>query len=71
MTDTSATIAIIIGLGMIVLGVTIKQFYAAKGMYGALSDKKISRWAGRLLFVGIGTAFGLVGIAHLCGCHSN
>ena len=68
MSDTSAIIVIISGLGMIALGVTIKQFYAAKGIYGAaLSDKKIPRWAGRLLFIGIGTVFLLVGIAHLCG----
>jgi hypothetical protein len=67
MTDTSAIIAIIIGFAMIALGVTIKQFYAAKGMYGELSDKKIPRWAGRLLFIVIGTVFLLVGIAHLCG----
>jgi hypothetical protein len=66
MTDSSAIIAIIFGLGMIALGVTIEQFYAAKGMYGALSDKKIPRWQGRLLFIGIGAVFLLVGIAHLC-----
>jgi VIT1/CCC1 family predicted Fe2+/Mn2+ transporter len=67
MTNTSAIIVIVMGLGMITAGLTIKQFYAAKGMYGALSDKKIPRWAGRLLFVGIGTVFISVGIAHLCG----
>jgi VIT1/CCC1 family predicted Fe2+/Mn2+ transporter len=68
MTDTSAIIVIIMGLGMIAVGLTVKQFYAAKGMYGAaLSDKKIPRWAGRVLFIGIGTVFILVGVAHLCG----
>ena len=59
---------IICGFGMIILGVIIKQFFAAKGIYGAaLSDKKIPPWASRLLFIRIGTVFLLVGTAHLCG----
>ena len=37
---------------MIFFGFAIKQFYAAKGMYGAVSsDRKVARWKGRLLFV--------------------
>jgi len=68
MSDTTAIVVIIIGLAMIALGVIIKQFYAGRGDYGvALSDKKIPRWAGRLLFIGIGAVFLLVGIAHVCG----
>ncbi len=59
---------IVTGVIMIIGGLTTKQFYAATGiMGGAPTDKKMPRWAGRLLITGIGTVFLLVGIAHLCG----
>jgi hypothetical protein len=63
MNETKALLAIIGGIAMIIAGFTIKQFYAAKGMFGAaLSDRKIATWQGRLLFLVIGVAMLLVGI---------
>ena len=51
---------------MIFFGFTIKQFYAAKGMYGAVSsDRKVARWKGRLLFVAVGAGFLLIGFKYL------
>jgi hypothetical protein len=66
MTETKAIIAIIAGCGMIYFGVTMKQFYAAKGLYGAvLSDRKVARWKGRLLFLVVGAVLLFVGIKDL------
>ena len=51
---------------MIFFGFTIKQFYAANGMYGAVSsDRKVARWKGRLLFVAVGAGFLLIGFKYL------
>lgn len=63
MNETKAILAIIGGVAMIVAGFTIKQFYAARGMFGAaLSDRKIATWQGRLLFLIIGVVMLLVGL---------
>ena len=63
MNDAKAILAIIGGVAMIVVGFTIKQFYAARGMFGAaLSDRKIATWQGRLLFLIIGVVMLLVGL---------
>jgi hypothetical protein len=62
MNEAKAILAIVGGIAMIVLGFTIKQFYAAKGMFGAaLSNRKIATWQGRLLFLVIGVVMLLVG----------
>ena len=66
MTDTSAIIAICIGIVMILVGLLVKQFHQAKGTSGAvLSDRKVPRWQGRILFIGIGIVFLIVGIRFL------
>jgi hypothetical protein len=65
MNETKAIIAIIVGSAAIVFGFTIKQFYAAKGIYGAVgSDRKVARWKGRLMFVVGGTVFLLLGLKY-------
>jgi hypothetical protein len=62
MTKTNATLAICSGIAMIILGFTIKQFYAGRGMYGGVSDRKIAKWQGRLLFLTVGIVMLLVGL---------
>ena len=53
-----AVLSIVIGVTAIVLGLTVKQFYAASGFYGAGGrGRPIATWKGRLLFVGIGVIF--------------
>ena len=69
MSETKAILEIIVGCAMIVCGLMIKQFYAAKGMYGAvLSDRRIATWKGRLLFLIIGVVMVLAG-AHFLLSH--
>jgi hypothetical protein len=65
MNETTAVIAIIAGSGMIYAGFAVKQFYAAKGLYGAvLSDRKVARWKGRLLFLVVGAMLLFVGFKY-------
>jgi hypothetical protein len=65
-----AVLAIVMGTAFIVLGLTMKQFYAARGIYGAGKlGRPIARWKGRLLFLVIGIAFCLVGIAYFVTDH--
>jgi hypothetical protein len=64
MNETTAIIAIIIGAAAIVLGFTVKQFYAAKGMYCAVGGHPIARWKGRLLFIVGGAGFLLIGFSY-------
>jgi hypothetical protein len=66
MNEAKAVIAIIAGSGMIYAAFTMKQFYAAKGLYGAvLSDRKAATWKGRLLFVVVGAVLLFVGFKDL------
>jgi hypothetical protein len=63
MNETKAILAIIVGSAAIILGLTIKQFYAARGVLGVtMSNRQIATWKGRLLFVVVGTVMVLVGI---------
>lgn len=63
MNETKAILAIIVGSVAIFLGLTIKQFYAARGALGVtVSNRQIATWRGRLLFLIIGTVMVLVGI---------
>ena len=63
MNETKAILAIIVGSVAIVLGLTIKQFYAARGALGVtVSNRPIAIWKGRLLFFIVGAAMVLVGI---------
>jgi hypothetical protein len=63
LTQTQAIIGIVGGSVMIVLSLTAKQFYAARGVFGVtVSNRKIPTWQGRLLFLVVGIvmfAFGL------------
>jgi len=62
MSPTKAIFVIIGGCAMIIAGLYINQFYAARGLFGAaLSDRQIATWKGRLLFLIIGVAMLLVG----------
>jgi hypothetical protein len=61
--ETKAILAIVVGIVAIILGLTIKQFYAARGDLGVtVSDRQITTWKGRLLFFIIGAAMVLVGV---------
>jgi hypothetical protein len=63
MSEAKAILALVAGCVMIVLALSIKQFYATKGILGvSLSNKQIPTWKGRLLFLAIGAAMLLVGI---------
>jgi hypothetical protein len=63
MNQTKAILAIIAGSIAITLGLTVKQFYAARGTLGVTSsNRQIARWKGRLLFLIVGTIMLLVGI---------
>jgi len=66
MDEIKAMLAIVAGGEMIFAGFTIKQFYAAKGLYGALSsDREVARWKGGLLFVAVGVGFLLLRFKYL------
>ena len=63
MNETKAILAIIVGTAAIILGLTIKQFYAARGSLGVtVSDRQIATWKGRLLFMIVGSLMVLLGI---------
>jgi len=65
-----AVLSIIVGGIFLVAGLTINQFYAAKGILGgSLSDKPIAKWKGRLLFLLIGIVFCSMGIAYFFSDH--
>jgi hypothetical protein len=63
-----AILAIIVGLGSIVVGLTVKQFYASN-RYSTQLGPLIARWQGRLLFVGIGIVFLSAGIGYFLSDH--
>jgi hypothetical protein len=61
--ETKAILAIVVGSVAIILGLTIKQFYAARGALGVTeSTRQIATWKGRLLFFIVGAAMVLVGV---------
>ena len=63
MNQTKAILAIVAGSATIILGLTITQFYAARGTLGVtVSNRQIATWKGRLLFLIVGTAMLLVGL---------
>lgn len=62
MDQGSAILAIVIGSVAIVASFFVQNFYAAKGMYGELSDKQIPTRMGRLFFCVVGGMFILIGI---------
>ena len=65
MSTNMAVLLIAVGLAAIVLGLTVKQFYAAKGNIGSPGrGKPIARWKGQVLFVVIGIVFLALGIGH-------
>jgi hypothetical protein len=65
--DDKAILAVIVGIISIVVGLTVKQFYASN-MYGS-AGPPIPRWQGRVLFVGVGIVFLAVGISHFFSNH--
>jgi hypothetical protein len=64
MTETKAIIAIVVGFAAIYFGFTIKQFYAAKALYGAVGGHEVARWKGRLLFLIVGALSLVAGFAY-------
>lgn len=57
---------ILFGLVFLIFGCVAEKFYWGRGVYGGDSSNKLMpKWAGRVLFIGIGTAFILFGFAHL------
>jgi hypothetical protein len=64
MNETKAIIAIASGCVVIVFSLTVKQFYAARGLYG-VSNREIPRWRGRLLGLVVGVVMGVVGARFL------
>jgi hypothetical protein len=70
MNADKAIMLIIVGGIFLVLGITINQFYAAKGILGvSLSDKPIATWKGRLIFLTVGSVFCALGIAYFFSDH--
>jgi hypothetical protein len=65
MNEIKAILATVAGCAMIFFGFTLKQFYAAKGLYGAGLGHPVARWKGRLLFVAVGAGFLLIGFKYL------
>ena len=51
MNETKAILLITAGTVAIILGLTVKQFFAAKGVFGVTSsNRQIATWKGRVLF---------------------
>jgi hypothetical protein len=63
MNETKAILAIVVGSAVIILGLTMKQFFAARGTLGVtVSNRQIATWKGRLIFLIVGALMVLVGI---------
>jgi hypothetical protein len=63
MNETKAILLITAGAVAIVLGLTVKQFFAAKGVFGVTSsNRQIATWKGRVLFFIVGALLLLIGI---------
>jgi len=58
-----AWLSIVIGIVMIVVGLTAKQFY--EGGLWSVSNRPVPRWQGRALFLVVGGAFLAFGVSHL------
>ena len=63
MNETRAILLITAGTVAIILGLTVKQFFAAKGVFGVTSsNRQIATWKGRVLFFIVGALLLLIGI---------
>jgi hypothetical protein len=63
MNETKAILLITAGTVAIILGLTVKQFFAAKGVFGVTSsNRQIATWKGRALFFIVGALLLLIGI---------
>jgi len=63
MNETKAILLITAGTVAIILGLTVKQFFAAKGVFGVTSsNRQIATWKGRVLFFIVGALLLLIGI---------
>jgi hypothetical protein len=63
MNETKAILLIAAGSVAIILGLTVKQFYAARGALGVTSsNRQIATWKGRAIFLVVGAFMLLIGI---------
>ena len=63
MNETKAILLIVAGSVAIILGLTVKQFYAARGVLGVTSsNRQIATWKGRAIFLVVGAFMLLIGI---------
>ena len=53
-----------IGIAGILIGCMTKTFYYIKGRFGS-SDEPAPTWFGRLIFIGVGVLFVVMGLRHL------
>ena len=63
--NLEALVAVVSGVGALLMAVFGDKFYWARGLYGNFSDKRAPTWVGRLLFSLIGSAFIIFGLHHL------
>jgi hypothetical protein len=63
MTVGKSVLSIVVGVVMIVGGLTTRQFYG--GTPSTRSTRPIPHWQGRVLFLVVGGAFLVVGVSHL------
>ncbi|HZQ42523.1 MAG TPA: hypothetical protein VFA99_04695 [Acidobacteriaceae bacterium] len=64
---TKTDLTILIGLVAVVIGVLGKKFYYARGLYGGSPGKQAPLWAGRLMFIIVGSIFMITGFLQLFG----
>jgi hypothetical protein len=57
-----AIVGAIVGIVMIVLGLTIDKFYYATSLFGDHAGKRAPTWQGRTMFLFVGIAFLLVAL---------
>jgi hypothetical protein len=63
MTVGKAACLTVLGIVVIVVGLTTKQFYAGNRYF--VSNRPIPRWQGVTLFLVVGGAFFVIGLSHL------
>jgi hypothetical protein len=68
-TETKAIIALVVGIALIILAFTIKQFYYARDLSGVSLGRPAPRWFGRVLFSLIGAGFLLFGVSYFLFNH--